>query len=126
MSAHHRNREAREEAARREGQREIEQNERECNAMFRHITTALMFWRACGNRACRRAQGCRTGDAAACFRRFWPHLPEEHRIRFIATVKAQNEGHSAAEAVRIAEARVAAWEELDARMAARPQRGVTG
>lgn len=65
----------------------------------RKLCSGLMFWTVCGRKGCRRARGC-AGDAKACFSFFWPHLPEETKIRLRAGIAARHEGASFDEMTR--------------------------
>ena len=68
----------------------------------RKLCTALNFWRVCERKVCRRARGC-AGDANACFVHFWPHVPEEVKIRIQAGIVARRAGGSEADMVRAGE-----------------------
>ncbi len=57
----------------------------------RVFCTALNFWTACERKGCRRARAC-AGDGEACFARFWPHVPEETKLRLRAGAAARGEG----------------------------------
>jgi hypothetical protein len=72
------------------------------------VNNALQFWSLCGQPACRRARAC-VGDAEACFKRFWPLVPEEFKVWFRAGIKARVDGHSPREAAAIGDTEVVRW-----------------
>jgi hypothetical protein len=71
---------------------------------YRKICTAFKAWRDCDT-ACRRAHSC-AGDSTACFRRVWPRVGEQSKIWIRTAIKARDDGHSVAEASRMADAEV--------------------
>jgi hypothetical protein len=73
---------------------------------YRKLCTAFKAWRECSESACRRTHRC-AGDANACFERLWPRVGEESKIRIRTGIRALSNGHSVAEASRMAEAEVA-------------------
>ena len=77
-------------------------------AARRGLNTVLQFWIDCADKQCLRAKGCR-GDVDACFRRYWPQVPEELKVWMRAGITARNKGLSVQEAGRVAEAEVERW-----------------
>jgi hypothetical protein len=84
-------------------------------ARQRTICNAFQFWSVCSDRRCQRGQSC-SGDAEACFKRWWWVLPEEARVFFRAGIKARHAGLSVEEAYREADAEVARSAEHIARV----------
>ncbi len=79
---------------------------------YRRTTcTLLLFWTVCGSR-CRRAKAC-MGDPHACFKRWWPHVPEEVKNWFRFSIKARQAGMTPAEASRHVKAEMARWNEIE-------------
>lgn len=71
--------------------------------MRRWQCTLFLFWSVCTNKACRRARAC-AGEPEACFARWWPHVPQEVKVRYRAMVKTSDRspaeiGRAGAEAV---------------------------
>ena len=58
----------------------------------------LGIWRLCNKPACQRAQGCR-GPIRACFKAYYPLLPESMQLWFEMIADAQDEGLSWDEAL---------------------------
>jgi hypothetical protein len=83
---------------------------------LRAMCRALGFWRVCGKPACRRALDCKS-DAQACFRRFWPEIPEASKVWIRAAIRASAEGLGRKAAAIAADAEAMRWEELQARFA---------
>ncbi len=75
------------------------------NEAYRKLCTAFKTWRDCSDTACRRAHRC-VGDSNACFERLWPRVGEESKVRVRTGIRALSNGHSVAEAARMAEAEV--------------------
>jgi hypothetical protein len=81
----------------------------------RRLTCSLFdFWRFCADKRCRRALMC-SGDPFACFQIFWPHVPEEEKVRFRALLTAKKAGGGARELAAAADEAVARWRELEKR-----------
>ena len=96
-----------------------ERHDAEEEASRRKVNDIFQFCTVCSDKRCRRERACR-GDCHACFLRWWPHVSEESKIEFRAAIKALVDGHTPAEALRIAAAEVA-------RVAAlRGERGLSG
>jgi hypothetical protein len=66
------------------------------------------FWGVCTQKRCRRALMC-SGDPYACFQRYWPHVPEEAKVRYRAMIRAAQAGLGAREIAAAARAAVAGW-----------------
>ena len=49
------------------------------------------------------------GDPYACFQRYWPHVPEEAKVRYRAMIRAAQAGLGAREIAAAARAAVAGW-----------------
>lgn len=86
---------------------------------LRALCRALEFWRVCGKPVCRRALDC-MGDAEACFRRFWPEIPERTKVWIRAAIAARAGGMGNKAAALAADAEVARWHELQMRYAPKP------
>jgi hypothetical protein len=82
----------------------------------RSVHNILCFPRVCPHKRCKRARAC-AGDARACFRRWWPVVPEAFKVEFRTIIKALHDGASPAEAGRMAAAEVARWRAMEARFA---------
>ena len=83
----------------------------------RHMASHFKIWQVCSNNACRRARRC-SGDADACWRRWWQNAPEETRIILREGIRAQAEGATRIESIRIARQKLAEWREQEAKFAA--------
>jgi hypothetical protein len=81
-------------------------NDDDPHGAYRKLCTAFKTWRECSDTACRRAHRC-VGDSNACFERLWPRVGEESKVRIRTGIRALSNGHSVAEASRMAEAEVA-------------------
>ena len=77
----------------------------------RALCTHFLFWTVCQPR-CQRAKSC-MGDPKACFDRWWPHVPEEHKNWFRAAIMALKDGMTPQQACTHAEAEVARWREQE-------------
>ena len=66
----------------------------------------LGFWKVCNNKRCRRAHAC-AGDLRACSKRHWTQVPQDVKSWIYAGITARCEGASPAEAVRIADEKMA-------------------
>jgi hypothetical protein len=80
------------------------------------LNNAMMFWRACPNKRCRRARSC-VGDAAQCHAIFWPVVPPELKVWWRAICDAKVAGRSFSQARRKANAALAEWRIVAARRA---------
>ncbi len=76
----------------------IERGRRQLTAQRRQRCNMMLFWLACGTRACRRHRRC-TGDPHACFERMWPQVPEDIKEFFRGCILAARETRSP-EAIR--------------------------
>ncbi len=65
--------------------------------MRRKLCTHLLFWQFCGDRRCKRARAC-AGDVEACFKVFWPAVPEELKNQIRQTVIFLKDGMTPREA----------------------------
>ena len=74
----------------------------------RSVCTTYKFWHVCPQKACGRAHAC-TGDAFACFDRWWPIVPEDLKIQLNVAIKARHDGMSPKEAVRRGTEEAALW-----------------
>jgi len=66
--------------------------------LIQFTNTLFGFWRECGARACRRNRRC-SGDAQACFHRFWPFASETMKFEYRIFLKALDAGRSEQEAL---------------------------
>jgi hypothetical protein len=71
----------------------------------RWMNDFFLFWIVCEDNACKRAEAC-AGDPYDCHQRWWPVVPERHKVHFRAMVAARTEGRSAEEALAHADAEV--------------------
>jgi hypothetical protein len=72
----------------------------------RSLFDAMGFWEVCRNKRCRRAHAC-AGDLKRCREEHWYNVPQETRSWIFTSLRAQHEGHSREEAVKIADAALA-------------------
>ncbi len=84
---------------------------------MREFCSLLRFWEFCGNSMCKHAKAC-AGDGEACFRHFWPQLPEEVKVVVRAHFKAGAAGMSKPEIVDFVKRECVRWREVQAKMAA--------
>jgi hypothetical protein len=87
----------------------------------RQLFTALKFWKACPNRACRRHRRC-SGDVGRCERIFWPVVPPEAKLWWRTAIEALGSGRSARQAEREADVALGRRRLLEAHRAAQPPR----
>ena len=80
----------------------------------RNLCTNLMFWKACGQKKCLRAQAC-VVDERACFDRLWPIVPERIKICIRTISKARQARLSDAEAKAETVRELTRWDEMIAR-----------
>ena len=85
---------------------------RRTNAL-RGMCNLFGFWRACPGKVCGRNTSC-SGDARACFDRFWPLVPERVKVEFRVTLKAAHAGGSPEEVKRKIREELARFDEIAA------------
>jgi hypothetical protein len=78
--------------------------------MARDMTNVFRFWLTCGRDACRRAAACR-GEPERCFDTEWKKLPEFQKVWYRAAIRAMHERGDPAQAMSIADAAVASWQQ---------------
>ena len=88
----------------------------------RWANTHFLFWRVCGDKACRRTSRCAGGEPEACFDRWWPVVPERDKVYFRACITQMKEGMTAEELGRAARAEVERAAEHIARIEAEQAR----
>jgi hypothetical protein len=81
-----------------------EKHDAEQAAFVRKMNDFFFFWRACGNKACRRARACCGEEPALCLMRNWRPLPETDRVWMRALAMAAFDGHVGPTGVDIADA----------------------
>jgi hypothetical protein len=89
----------------------------ERNAARRELCSALTFWKFCGAPACKRAKAC-AGDGEACFRNFWPALPEDVKVMVRAHMTASAAGLPKPQVAAEVERAHRRWCEVQAQAAA--------
>ena len=88
----------------------------------RRLGTLLGFPEVCSHARCRRTREC-SGDVDACFRRYWPHVPEVIKNTMRRAITLVAGGMEAAEALRQAEAYAEERERKDLPGRGEPQAG---
>jgi hypothetical protein len=108
--------------AQEEALREIAANRRQEIENRRAFCTGLRFWQFCRDRRCKRARQC-AGDAEACFRHFWPIVPDNLKNKIRQAIVFMSEGMAPHEAAAAAIDHVGQRQRIDDAMAAR-ERGM--
>lgn len=81
------------------------------DSAIRKLCTHFEIWMICPQSRCRRGRAC-GGDPHDCFKRWWPHLPEDEKALLRLSIKARCSGLSPDEAYRAAEAEFARWKQV--------------
>jgi hypothetical protein len=104
--------------AQEEAQRENEARRHEALESRRGLCTFLKFWCVCTDRRCKRARQC-AGDVEACFKLFWPHVPDDIKNEIRQAFKFMADGMPPRQAVIEAHEYVAQRKRIEQEMLAR-------
>ena len=106
------------EAEKKRAQEQFMREKQEQLEARRKLCTFLLFWQFCADRRCTRARRC-AGDVEACFKLFWPQVPEDLKNEIRQTIKFANEGMPPREAAIAAKEYVAQRRRIEAAEKAR-------